>query len=175
MIGPQFNQEDRVFKPPLSLSFTLSSTSSPSSSTQLSCTTAATFFSYSRRFSLYRRAASLLAGLFTLGSCSNDWNIVKYLRLQCSPTQPLETWHIKKNSWDCLEDGVVVYTPDLQSQSIWFASNSGLWFTNLSRLCTQNDGRWTLWNETYVSVKVDLNQHESAFLQLSPIYNSRTS
>ena len=45
------------------------------SSVQLACTMAATFFSYSRRFSRYNWAAVLFAGLFGFGSCNSDWTI----------------------------------------------------------------------------------------------------
>lgn len=48
------------------------SSSSSESSCQLCCTIDATFFSYSRRFSLYNWAASLFAGLFGFGSWSKD-------------------------------------------------------------------------------------------------------
>lgn len=44
-----------------------------SSSFQLACTMALTFFSYSRRFSRYSWAASLFAGLFGFGSCNSDY------------------------------------------------------------------------------------------------------
>jgi len=44
------------------------------SSDQLACTTAATFFSYSRRFSRYSWAAVLFAGLLGFGSCNSDYN-----------------------------------------------------------------------------------------------------
>ena len=48
-----------------------------SGSSQLSSTVARTLLTYSFIFSLYNCAASALAGLLGLGSCSSDWMEVK--------------------------------------------------------------------------------------------------